>query len=80
MLVDISNLDAGQLRGSFTRVNLGRLTRDVAGQFQKAASQAPLTYTVTCDEKPRNVYIDRERWEKILFCLIENALKYTAEG
>lgn len=80
MLVDISNLEAGRLRGSFTKVNLGIVTRDVAGQFRKVAARTSLRYTIHCDETPRNVYVDRERWEKILFCLVENALKYTTHG
>lgn len=30
MLMDVSSLEAGRLKGSFRRVNLGALTRDIA--------------------------------------------------
>lgn len=80
MLMNISALDAGRLQSSFVRVNLGMLTRNVAGLFRKIAANSKLQYTVLCDEKPRSVYVDREGWEKILCCLIENALKFTTEG
>jgi CheY-like chemotaxis protein/nitrogen-specific signal transduction histidine kinase len=81
MLMDIAALDAGK-HGSFVRVNLGVLTRDVAGLFRKAASKSKLQYTVLCDERSprRSVYVDMEGWEKIVCCLIENAIKYTTEG
>lgn len=80
MLMDISALDAGRLQNTFERVNLGILTRDVAALFRKTATKSKLHYTVLCDEKPRSVYVNREGWEKILCCLIENALKFTGEG
>lgn len=70
MLVDISNLEAGRMVGTFAKTNLGVITRDVAGLFAKAAAKVGLEYSIVCDEKHRNVYVDRDRWEKILFSLI----------
>lgn len=80
MLVHISNLEAGRLKGSFVHTNLGELTKNVASQFLKSAAKAKIELTIECDEKERNVFVDREQWEKIMFILIGNALKYTAKG
>lgn len=76
MLLDISNLESGRLKGSFTHTNLGVLTRDVAvslcsddrpeltsqSLFVKTAAKAKIDFSIDCDVKERNVYVDRERW------------------
>jgi len=38
--------------------------------FAKAAQKAGLEYIVECDLSVRDVYVDRDMWEKILFTLI----------
>jgi signal transduction histidine kinase len=70
MLMEISNLEAGRLKGSFAPTNLGVLTRNVASQFSKSAAKAGLEYTISCDREARDTYIDTEQWEKIMFILI----------
>lgn len=78
MLMDVSNLEAGRLKGSFREVNLGMVTRDVAGFFRTSAEATKLDFNVDCDVSPHSVFVDRERWDKILFNLIGNAISYTA--
>ena len=79
-LMDVSRLEAGRLKGSFRRVNLGIMTRDLAALFRGAIERAKLTFIVKCDASTKDVYIDPEHWEKIVFNLIGNALKYTMAG
>ncbi|ORY35646.1 hypothetical protein BCR39DRAFT_511288 [Naematelia encephala] len=79
-LMDVSRLEAGRLKGSFRLVNLGTITRDLAALFRGAIERAKLRYIVEADLSPRNVFVDLEHWEKIVFNLIGNALKYTMSG
>ncbi|WVQ68391.1 uncharacterized protein L199_006599 [Kwoniella botswanensis] len=79
-LMDVSRLEAGRLKGSFQLVNLGMMTRDLAVLFKGAMAQARLDYIIDCDLSSRAVYVDTEHWEKIVFNLIGNAMKYTLEG
>nr|XP_031864018.1 uncharacterized protein CI109_000662 [Kwoniella shandongensis]KAA5531090.1 hypothetical protein CI109_000662 [Kwoniella shandongensis] len=79
-LMDVSRLEAGRLRGSFSPVNLGILTEDLTDLFRAAIERAGLKYIVECDRSYRNVYVDKEHWEKIIFNLIGNAMKYTMKG
>lgn len=79
-LMDVSRLEAGRMKGSFRLVNLGQMTRDLAALFRGAIEKAKLHYTVECDLHTKDVYVDPEHWEKIVFNLIGNALKYTMRG
>ncbi|WWD02256.1 hypothetical protein V865_000294 [Kwoniella europaea PYCC6329] len=79
-LMDVSRLEAGRLKGSFQLVNLGMMTRDLAVLFKGAMAQARLDYIIDCDLSSRAVYVDTEHWEKVVFNLIGNAMKYTMEG
>ncbi|WVF67533.1 hypothetical protein IAT40_002289 [Kwoniella sp. CBS 6097] len=79
-LMDVSRLEAGRLKGSFRKVNLGLITRDLATLFRGAIEKAKLQYDVDCDVHAHDVYVDLEHWEKIVFNLIGNAMKYTMEG
>ncbi|WVQ95095.1 hypothetical protein IAU59_002189 [Kwoniella sp. CBS 9459] len=79
-LMDVSRLEAGRLKGSFRRVNLGVVTKDLATLFRGAIEKAGLRYDVDCDVHAHDVYVDMEHWEKIIFNLIGNAMKYTMEG
>lgn len=79
-LMDVSRLEAGRLKGSFRSVNLGVMTRDLSALFRGAIERARLQYSVSCDLSPKSVFVDPEHWEKIMFNLIGNALKYTMKG
>lgn len=79
-LMDVSRLEAGRLKGSFRSVNLGIMTRDLAALFRGAIERARLEYSVSCDLSSKSVFVDPEHWEKIMFNLIGNAMKYTMKG
>ncbi|AFR96575.2 hypothetical protein C343_04702 [Cryptococcus neoformans C23] len=79
-LMDVSRLEAGRLRGTFRPVNLGIMTRDLALLFKATIEKAKLKYIIEVDTSPENVFVDPEHWEKIVFNLIGNAMKYTMTG
>ncbi|WRT68535.1 uncharacterized protein IL334_005512 [Kwoniella shivajii] len=79
-LMDVSRLEAGRLKGSFQLVNLGTMTRDLAVLFRSAMEKARLQYFIECDLSLRPVYVDTEHWEKVVYNLIGNAMKYTMAG
>ncbi|WVQ81842.1 hypothetical protein IAT38_003969 [Cryptococcus sp. DSM 104549] len=79
-LMDVSRLEAGRMKGTFRPVNLGLLTRDLSMLFKAAIEKAGLKYVVEVDTSNQAAYIDPEHWEKIVFNLIGNAMKYTMSG
>jgi len=79
-LLDFSRIEAGRIEACFEPANLAQLTSGLASVFRSAIERAGLRLLINCEEIGEQVYIDREMWEKIVFNLISNALKFTFEG
>lgn len=79
-LNEMSSLDTRRLKGSFACVNFGRLTTNIGGTFRKALETPRIKYIIDCDTKFRRVFVDRDKFERILFMLIGNAFRFSREG
>lgn len=79
-LLDFSRNEAGRMQASYVPVDLGAVTAELASVFRSAVERAGLTFTVDCPPLPDAVYIDRDMWEKVVFNLLSNALKFTFSG
>jgi signal transduction histidine kinase len=79
-LLDFSRIEAGRMQAVFEPLDLAALTADLASVFRSATERAGLKLTVDCPPLREPVYIDREKWEKIVLNLLSNAFKFTLEG
>lgn len=80
-LLDFSRIEAGRVQAVYEPTDLAQFTADLAANFRSAMEKGGLAYRVDCDSAPTQpVYVDREMWEKIVFNLLSNALKFTFEG
>ncbi|MDB6156720.1 MAG: multi-sensor hybrid histidine kinase [Gammaproteobacteria bacterium] len=79
-LLEFSRIEAGRIEAAFEPADLAALTTDVASMFRSAFERASLTLTIDCDPAPEPVYVDRDKWEKIVLNLISNAFKFTFSG
>ncbi|WP_291982683.1 ATP-binding protein [Luteitalea sp.] len=79
-LLDFSRLESGRMQAAYARTDLGQYTSDLASAFRSAFERAGLGYDVHCAPIEGDVYVDRDMWEKIVFNLLSNALKFTFEG
>eukprot|EP01113_Clastostelium_recurvatum_P018526 TRINITY_DN2183_c0_g2_i1.p1 TRINITY_DN2183_c0_g2~~TRINITY_DN2183_c0_g2_i1.p1 ORF type:complete len:1075 (-),score=310.05 TRINITY_DN2183_c0_g2_i1:910-4134(-) len=52
----------------------------LAGMFRAAIEKASLAYVVDMPEEHKDVFVDRDMWEKIILNLISNAFKFTFKG
>ena len=79
-LLDFSRIEAGRVDAWYEPVDICTFTAELASVFRSAMEKAGLRYTVQCDGKSDLVYLDREMWEKVVFNLLSNALKFTMRG
>ncbi|RKG85689.1 hybrid sensor histidine kinase/response regulator [Corallococcus terminator] len=79
-LLDFSRLEAGRIDSSFEPTDLSAFTQDLASHFRSAVERTGLVFTVDCPVLPEPVYVDRRMWEKVVFNLLSNALKFTFTG
>lgn len=79
-LLDLSRLDAGLAELTICEHDVGDLLATVAASFRLLAAQRGLTLAVTEPEPTVICAFDRARLEMALSNLLDNALKYSAEG
>ncbi|RKH58856.1 hybrid sensor histidine kinase/response regulator [Corallococcus aberystwythensis] len=79
-LLDFSRLEAGRIDSSFEPTDLATFTRELTGHFRSAIERTGLRFRVECEALPEPVHVDRQMWEKVVFNLLSNALKFTFEG
>ncbi|GAB3986254.1 two-component regulator propeller domain-containing protein [Spirosoma daeguense] len=79
-LLDLSKLESGLLRPDINRQDILEFIRRVVDSFQPIAVQQGVTLTVETDLTTFSAFFDPDIVEKILYNLLANALKFTAEG
>ena len=79
-LLEFSRIEAGRTQARYEPVDVAATTAELAGVFRSAVDRAGLTLAVDCPALDEPVYLDRDMWEKVVFNLLSNALKFTFEG
>lgn len=79
-LLDFSRIEAGRIDARYQATDIVRFTCDLASVFKSIMEKAGLNFKVDCTIPDALVYIDQEMWEKIIFNLLSNALKFTIKG
>lgn len=79
-ILDLSKLEAGELRPTLSKINLNSFLRRVFFSFQSAADIKEITLAWDVDRVLPSVMVDVPKLEKILNNLVSNALKFTPPG
>lgn len=78
-LLDIQRLDAGRMQPSFRPCNLLDFVEQIVASFRPYCEKKQielLTHLEDCAE----IYIDLEKFDKVLYNLLSNAIKFTTSG
>ncbi|REL26247.1 hypothetical protein DXX93_06385 [Thalassotalea euphylliae] len=78
-IVRLSEIESGQRKASFTRLNLSEIIREMAENYEPLFTDAGRTLTISVVD---NVYCsgDRDLLNQMLNNLLENALEYSEES
>ncbi|MGJ7567968.1 ATP-binding protein [Variovorax sp. GB1R11] len=79
-VLDISKLEAGQLRLDREPVDLNALVRNIADLHRLRAHEKKIALDVTASTLPSWLMLDEARVAQILHNLISNAIKFTEAG
>ncbi len=79
-LLDFTRIEAGRMEAYFEPTDLVAYTEELASVFRSGIERAGLKFLVNCTPSSEATYVDREMWEKIVFNLLSNALKFTERG
>ena len=79
-LLDLSKLEAGNMKIAVHQTDLVSFVRLVAQSFHSMAEVRSITFTVKSEWASIPVYFDPEKMEKIINNLLSNAFKFTPAG
>jgi signal transduction histidine kinase/ActR/RegA family two-component response regulator len=79
-LLDISQIEAGQMSLSLEAVDAAGVVSDVLGLIQPMADGRDIAMTAVDPHEPRWVRADQQRLRQVLLNLVSNAIKYNREG
>lgn len=80
-ILDFARAEAGKLSSQFAPLALGDVTSELASSFRSAVESAGIRF-ISENKIPDDilVWVDVDKWEKIVFNLLSNALKFTVSG
>jgi len=79
-LLDLSRIEAGQLRLALARVDLQALVEQAVGTFRSRYAEAAIDLSVRCQCPQAVVFGDGPRLALVVSNLLSNALSYTPPG
>jgi two-component system, OmpR family, sensor kinase len=79
-LLDLSQLDAGELIMQDRSVDLGSIARDVAREFSPRADRRGSRLELRTPDQPAMARADPDRLRQVIRILLDNALTHTPEG
>lgn len=78
-LLDLQRLDAGRMQPSFRPCDLVDFVTQTVDSFRAYCEKKEITLTTNLIPCPQ-VYLDLEKFDKVLYNLLSNAMKFTPEG
>lgn len=82
-ILDLAKLESGTMRLKASSVpDIDRFVESRVSQFKSLAEKGGIEIKIELNSDPSgtNLYIDREQFDKILYNLLSNALKFTKKG
>jgi signal transduction histidine kinase/ligand-binding sensor domain-containing protein/DNA-binding response OmpR family regulator len=79
-LLDISRIEAGQMKLQTCEKDLVPLISEIVSAFQSFAERKKISLKFIPEQEEINIYLDKDKIEKIINNVLSNAIKFTPEG
>lgn len=79
-LLDITRANAGHIKLNKSSIDIVFLTKSIVDSVQIYAQQKGLEIKFVTTMKKKLMYLDEEKYERIILNLISNAIKFTSKG
>jgi len=79
-ILDLAAVRAGSVRLAPTRVDMGRLLREIEAPCRTMAQNKDLEFYLEVDDNTPKVYCDPDRTKQAILQLVNNAAKFTEQG
>ncbi len=79
-LLDLSRIEAGKMKLKTSKQNILPLLNEIIASFQPFADRKKISLKCQNGQEEINIYLDRDKIDKIITNILSNALKFTPEG
>ena len=79
-LLDFAKIDAGKMTGSFQETEVSQALKFYVGTLESAADSRNIALTLDLPPGETKLFLDRDKFEKIVMNLLSNAFKFTPDG
>ena len=79
-LLDLQRLDAGKMQPSFRPCSLVNLCQNIVESFAPYCQNREINLVTYFNDNCPPVYLDIEKFDKIIYNLLSNAMKFTPAG
>ncbi len=79
-LLDISSIEAGKMKLRIAKENVVPIICETVSSFQSFAERKRISLRYSYEAEVINIYIDKDKLDKILSNILSNAIKFTPEG
>jgi len=79
-MLDLSKIESGRMRTEITRGDIIIYTEELTKRFEPLAYKKELRLTFIAGQENWETHFDKDKWDKIVYNLLANAIKFTKPG